>query len=74
MYLYDTSMCSMYKILCIYMIHLYDLCINEKFLARARHELMGLPWFKPGPTHLMASAPGLGNPNSPRASLTPHDG
>jgi hypothetical protein len=53
----------------------YVICIRfYVFLARARHELMGLPCFKPGPAHLISGVPSLGNPNSPRASPAWHDG
>jgi hypothetical protein len=45
-YLYDTFLCI--------------LCINEKFLAHARHELIGLPCSNPGPTHLTSGVQGLG--------------
>lgn len=46
----------------------------RKFLARTQHEVMGIPCFKPGTTHLTAGVPGLGNSNSPRASPAEHDG
>jgi hypothetical protein len=62
------------KFMCIYMVHFCVLCINKKFLARTRHELMGIPCFKPGTTHLTAGVLGLGNSNSPRASPVQYDG